>query len=216
MISLSLSIVLHQMICLQVSSDTVILIYNQQTERIDGSTDRVSVQAGGFALQLIYRTHLPNWFWFLFLFLTKNIDVKCVTYSTERSWDFCHSQRWHRELALSDTEVPPRGILTFAKRSRAKKSQKGDSFWGPAFRNTSLQFWSRTCLSKGWHESKRADAETHRWQNLRVKSALQSSVLWKEIFGCTVTAFLFFPFFSKPQLFCSQIKIWLQLLERHE
>lgn len=59
---LSLLIVLHQMICLQVSSATMILIYSQQTECIDGSTDRVSVQAGGFFLQLIYRTHLPNWY----------------------------------------------------------------------------------------------------------------------------------------------------------
>lgn len=43
---LSLLIVLHQMICLQVSSDTVILIYNQQTECMDGSTDRGVFSAG--------------------------------------------------------------------------------------------------------------------------------------------------------------------------
>lgn len=55
----SLLIVLHQMIYLQVPSDTMILIYNQQIECIDGSTDKgVSVQAGGLSLQLIYKTQL--------------------------------------------------------------------------------------------------------------------------------------------------------------
>lgn len=55
----SLLIVLHQMIYLQVSSDTMILIYNQQIECIDGSTDKgVCVQTGGLSSQLIYKTQL--------------------------------------------------------------------------------------------------------------------------------------------------------------
>lgn len=120
----SLLTVLHQMICLQVSSDRVILIYNQQTECIDGSTDRgVSVQAGGLSLQLIYRTHLPNWFWFLFILLTK-IDVKFGTDGTERSWDCCHSQRWHRELGTQVTHRSlPEGFWPFQKgpQQRARK-----------------------------------------------------------------------------------------------
>lgn len=142
----------------------------------------------------------PNWFWFLFIFPTRDIDVKFGAYGTERSRDCCHSQRWHCELGTQWHTGPSQLQLftVFSKRNTAKKSQEGDSFWSPAVSNTSLQFWYRACLSKDWHESKRADPETHRWQNPRVKRALQSPALWKaakEIVGSTVTDFLFFPFF---------------------
>lgn len=173
---ISLLIVLHQMICLQVSSDTVILIYNQQTECIDGSTDRgVSVQAGGLSLQLIYRTHSPNWFWFLFIFLTKNIDVKFGTYGTERSWDCCHSQRWHRELGTQVTcRSLPEGFWPFQKgaQQRVRKEIPAEVQLSEThpFNSGTEPAWARTgTRAKG-------QMQRHTGDNLRVKSALQSSV----------------------------------------
>lgn len=122
---ISLLIVLYQMICLQESSDTVILIYNQQIECISGSTDRGdSVKAGDFSLQLIYRTHLPNWFWFLFIFLTRNIEMKFGTYSTERSWDCCHSQRWHCELGTLTYRSLPKTLWPFQKGAQQWRVRK--------------------------------------------------------------------------------------------